>query len=63
MCGAVRRSKALVCLEKSSYYMPTVAYGGVDTEENEHCEVCLFSVYRSPRFISVQMKVRHDGDL
>ena len=28
---------------------PTVAIGGVDTQENEHCEVCPLSVYRSPR--------------
>ena len=29
--------------------VPTLAIGGVDTEENEHCEVCPLSVYRSPR--------------
>ena len=29
---------------------PTLAIGGVDTEENEHCKVCPLSVYRSPRF-------------
>ena len=29
---------------------PTLAIGGVDTEENEHSEVCPLSVYRSPRF-------------
>ena len=28
---------------------PTLAIGGVDTEEDEHCEVCPLSVYRSPR--------------
>ena len=28
---------------------PTLAIGGVDTEENEHCKVCPLSVYRSPR--------------
>ena len=28
----------------------TLAIGGVDTEENEHCEVCPLSVYRSPRY-------------
>ena len=27
----------------------TFAIGGVDTEANEHCEVCALSVYRSPR--------------
>ena len=27
---------------------PTLAIGGVDTEENEHCKVCPLSVYRSP---------------
>ena len=30
----------------------TLAIGGVDTEENEHCEVCPLSVYRSPRLSS-----------
>ena len=29
---------------------PTLAIGGVDTEENEHCKVCPLSVYRSPRY-------------
>ena len=29
---------------------PTLASGGVDTEENEHFEVCPLSVYGSPRF-------------
>ena len=29
---------------------PTLAIRGVDTEENEHCEVCPLSVYRSPRY-------------
>ena len=29
---------------------PTLAIGGVDTEENEDYEVCPLSVYRSPRF-------------
>ena len=28
---------------------PTLAIGGVDTEENEHSEICPLSVYRSPR--------------
>ena len=28
---------------------PTLAIGGVHTEENEHCKVCPLSVYRSPR--------------
>ena len=31
---------------------PTLAIGGVDTEENEHCKVCPLSVYRSPRLFS-----------
>ena len=38
---------------------PTLAIGGVDTEENENCKVCPLSVYRSPRFLA---KVAYDED-
>ena len=43
----MRRSETLVVYENCSYYSRTLAYGGVDTEENEHCEICPLSVYRS----------------
>ena len=29
---------------------PTLAIGGVDTAEKEHCEACPLCVYRSPRW-------------
>ena len=39
---------------------PTLAIRGVDTEENEHCEVCPLSVYRSPRFLPTKLlDVKH----
>ena len=31
---------------------PTLAIGGVDTDENEHSEVCPLSVYRSLRSVN-----------
>ena len=35
---------------------PTLAIVAVHTEENEHCEVCPLSVYRSPRFCKIDRK-------
>ena len=32
---------------------PTLAIGGVDPEQNEHCEVLPLSVYRSPRCLTL----------
>ena len=48
----MRRGENLVDLEKCLKNALTLAIGGVDTEENEHCKVCPLSVYRSPRFPS-----------
>ena len=43
---------------------PILAIGGVDTEENEHCEVCPLSVYRLPRFfLAIFSLLRSFGDI
>ena len=46
-----RPTLATVDLQKGSKNEPTLAIRGVDTAENEHCEVCPLSVYRSPRLL------------
>ena len=45
----------------------TLAIGGVDTDENEHCKVCPLSVHRSPRsshaMISVILRIMFTAKL
>ena len=40
---------------------PTLAIGGVDAEENEHCKVCPLSVYRSPKYQDSETFLRQVG--
>ena len=49
---SVAKIVKIMQISKIAKSAPTLAIGGVDTEENEHCEVCPLSVYRSPRCVN-----------
>ena len=51
--GAVWRNEKSCRSRKMWKNEPILAIGGVDTEENEHFEVCPLSVYRSPRWVRI----------